>query len=207
MIRFSELRPSSMPSWVGLRSENAAHRIAVEWDQDDGTREGVFIPRRDTNSFFNKALGGRVFPGIFHKGSFVATESPREIELAIKRADGTKEAFFRGHASERLPKSSLFDSLEQAASFFSLGATGYSATRETGHYHGMELRSLNWRIEPMEVEEAYTSFFADRQRFPEGSVEIDCALLMRNVDHEWHSRPDLYYDATNKRLSILPARH
>lgn len=202
MIRFSELRPRLVPSWLGLRSENAAHRIAVEWDQEDGTKDGVFIPRRDTNSSFNKAFGGTVFPGIFHKGNFVANESAQEIEVTIRRVDGTDEARFRGKVGDRLPKTSLFETLDQAASFFSLGATGYSATREEGHYHGMELRSLNWRIEPMEVEEAHTSFFMDERRFPRGSVELDCALVMRNIDHEWHSRPDLYYDRSKKRLSL-----
>ena len=38
MIRFRELRPRKIPAWLGLGSENAAHRIAVEWDQDDGTK-------------------------------------------------------------------------------------------------------------------------------------------------------------------------
>jgi hypothetical protein len=32
LIRLGRLRPSRVPSAVGLRSENAAHRIAVEWD-------------------------------------------------------------------------------------------------------------------------------------------------------------------------------
>src|SRR5438445_303970 len=34
MIRFKELRPRFVPSWLGLGSENAAHRIAVQWKQD-----------------------------------------------------------------------------------------------------------------------------------------------------------------------------
>ena len=29
-------------------------------------------------------------------------------------------------------------------------------------------------------------------RFPTGSVEFDCALVMRNLGHEWHSAEDLY---------------
>ena len=70
MIRFSGLRPRFAPRWLGLGSENAAHRIAVEWEQDGKFCEGVFIPRRDTNSYFNKAFGGRVFPGIFQKRKF-----------------------------------------------------------------------------------------------------------------------------------------
>ena len=67
MIRFKGLRPQGMPSWMGFNSENAAHRIAVAWDQDGQEMEGVYIPRRDTNSWFNKTLGGRVFPGIFNR--------------------------------------------------------------------------------------------------------------------------------------------
>jgi hypothetical protein len=54
MIRFKQLRPRLIPAWLGLGSENAAHRIAVQWEQDGELREGVFIPRRDTNSWFNE---------------------------------------------------------------------------------------------------------------------------------------------------------
>jgi len=50
MIRFKALRPRFSPAILGLGSENAAHRFAVEWDQDGKQCEGVFIPRRDTNS-------------------------------------------------------------------------------------------------------------------------------------------------------------
>ena len=64
----------------------------------------------------------------------------------------------------------------------------------------MELRSLDWSIEPMTVGDAHTSFFSDPTRFPEGTVELDCALVMRHIAHEWHSRPDLYYDPAKKRL-------
>jgi len=188
MIRFRELRPRKIPAWLGLGSENAAHRIAVEWDQDDGLKEGVFIPRRDTNPIFNK-------------GSFVADESADELSVTIRRADGSEETHFKGRVGQALPDSSLFDDVQQAASFFSLGATGYSATYESGHYHGMELRSLDWSIQAMEVEDAHTSFFSDRTRFPEGTIELDCALVMRGIDHEWHSRPDLYYDPEKRRLS------
>ncbi|MEA2492488.1 MAG: hypothetical protein QOJ29_399 [Thermoleophilaceae bacterium] len=38
---------------LGLRSENASHRIAVEWDTAVGIRTGVYIPRRDTGSGLN----------------------------------------------------------------------------------------------------------------------------------------------------------
>src|SRR5438105_3781853 len=59
LIRLRDIRPRSVPPFLGLSSENAAHRVAVEWDQDGDTREGVFIPRRDTSSRLNTLAGGR----------------------------------------------------------------------------------------------------------------------------------------------------
>jgi hypothetical protein len=204
MIRFKQLRPRFMPAWLGLGSENAAHRIAVQWKQDGELREGVFIPRRDTNSWFNKTLGGRVFPGIFQRSRFEARESDSAVSLRIVRVDGGTEIAFAGHVAGQLQATSIFPSLEAAAGFFSLGATGYSATHAEGHYHGMELHSLNWAVSPLAIDEAKSCFFDDPQRFPPGSAELDCALLMRGIEHEWHSRPDLYLSST---ASYLTTQH
>ena len=59
----------------------------------------------------------------------------------------------------------------------------------------------------MEVDDAHTSFFSARTRFLDGSVELDCALVMRGIEHEWHSRPDLYYDPQKERLFYAPPNH
>src|SRR5258708_1017358 len=64
LIRLREVRPRGFPSWMGLASENAAHRIAVEWDDGDQLRHGVYVVRRDTNSRLNALAGGRIFPGV-----------------------------------------------------------------------------------------------------------------------------------------------
>ena len=42
LIRLKEIRPRSLPRIVGLSSENAAHRIAVQWDDNDSCRSSVF---------------------------------------------------------------------------------------------------------------------------------------------------------------------
>ena len=46
-------------------------------------------------------------------------------------------------------------------------------------------------VESLAVDRIESSFFEDSKLFPAGSVEFDCALLMRNIDHEWHGRPTL----------------
>lgn len=191
MIRFDQLRPRFTPGWLGMRSENAAHRVAVEWEEGGEHREGVFIPQRNTASRFNKALGGRVFPGVFAMSRFDVQEDNSSISIRIVDESGVEQVRFAGEISEEHTSSSVFGTLEDAANFFSLGATGYSIGRDGRSFEGMELRSLSWRISPMRMRHAYSHWFASPQRFPVGSVEFDCALLMRNIPHEWHSRPKI----------------
>lgn len=83
----------------------------------------------------------------------------------------------------------------------SWGATGYSATRVEGHFPGMELHSLDWTVAPLDIESAESSFFDDLERFPAGSIEADCALIMRGIRHEWRSRPDLFLSAEGSKLT------
>jgi hypothetical protein len=58
LIRLEEIRPKRFPRLIGLSSENAAHRVAVEWEDASGPHEGVYIPRRDTGSLLH-AFSGR----------------------------------------------------------------------------------------------------------------------------------------------------
>jgi hypothetical protein len=187
MIRFEGLRPRGMPAALGLTSENAAHRIAVTW----GDQVGVFIPRRDTGSSINHRLGGRVFPGIFNRRWFETRETPAAVAVRVLRSDGQEEIAFQGHLVQDLAAGSSFGSLTEAASFLASGARGYSASWAPGRYQGMELRCGDWTVQPLDVERAYVRWFEDCGRFPPGSVELDSALLMRGVAHEWRSQADL----------------
>ncbi len=96
-----------------------------------------------------------------------------------------------GIVGKELPTSSVFQSLTEASQFFAEGSLGYSVTRDAGRYDGLELRCSTWQVEPLEIERIESTFFDDRSKFPESSLGFDCALLMRNIDHEWHGRGDL----------------
>jgi hypothetical protein len=98
----------------------------------------------------------------------------------------------RGTCGGALRRESCFSSLAEASAFFEPGSVGYSVTGDTRRLDGIELRTHGWSVEPLEVEEVHSSYFSDEARFPRGSVEFDCALVMRNLRHEWHSAEDLY---------------
>jgi hypothetical protein len=46
-------------------------------------------------------------------------------------------------------------------------------------------------MEALAVENACSSFFEDASRFPAGTVEFDCALLMRGIEHEWRNAREM----------------
>jgi hypothetical protein len=192
LIRLEHIRPRLMPEIVGLNSENAAHRVAVLWDEDGVEREGVFISRRDTSSQLNHLLGGRIFPGEHHQASFNVADSASEIRFAMKSADREVSVEIEGNIVKDLPSSSMFSSLPEASSFFEGGSLGYSVTREPDRLDGLKLETKEWRVEPLQVTRVYSSYFSDQEKFPPGTIEFDHALIMRNVAHEWHSADDLY---------------
>ena len=185
LIRLKGIGPRWLPGFAGIGSENAAHRIAVEWDDHGRARSGVYIPRRDSSSILNRLAGGRLFPGVHHHSRFDVAETGSHYYIEMSNSDGTRVAV-DGEVASELPRDSIFSSLAEASDFFARGSLGYSATNSAGVYDGLELRTQEWHVQPLEIRRAESTFFANPELFPPGAVEFDCALLMRRVAHEWH---------------------
>ncbi len=191
LIRLKHIRPRLFPTLVGISSENAAHRIAVEWDADGITQNGVYIPRRDTSSCLNAFAGGRLFPGLHNRARFDVRETENEYHIAMDSIDGSVHVAVDGRTTDELPVDSVFATVTECSQFFEAGSLGYSPANSTAQFDGLELRTVSWRVQPLGVTHVQSSFFDDRDAFPEGSVTFDNALLMRGIDHEWHSRESL----------------
>ena len=191
LIRLKNIRPRFVPSFLGISSENAAHRIAVEWDQGGESKEGVFIPRRDTSSRLNTLVGGRLFPGVHNHAAFQVREQDDQYRIELNSDDRRTHLLVEGHVAQELPPNSVFKSLKEASDFFERGSLGYSVTAKPGQFDGLELHSFNWRVQPLAVDKVESSFFEDHESFPPGSVEFDCALLMQGIEHEWHGKGQL----------------
>lgn len=191
LIRLGSLRPMGVPKWAGMRSENAAHRVAVEWDTPGGVRSGVYIPRRDSDALANTMLGGRLYPGVHHRARFSVQESPDQVSVAYSSNDGTTEVSVRVQVCDTLEGSRLFADLDTASRFFQQGSVGFSATRDGCRLDGMALETAAWSIEPGAVLSAQSSLFDDTAAFPPGTAALDCALVMRGVPVSWLALPSL----------------
>ena len=152
----------------------------------------MYIPRRDTGSLVSHLLGGRLFPGEHQRATFRVVEGDGHISLHMRSADASVEVDVAGRETTALTDRSVFKTVGAASAFFESGSIGYSVTAASNRLDGVTLRTESWRVMPLAIERARSSYFADPDRFPAGSVAFDCALIMRDTAHEWEAAADLY---------------
>lgn len=182
LIRLKEIRPKGLPKQIGISSENGAHRIAVEWEENGALKEGVFIPRRDTSSKLNALAGGTLFPGIHHLAKFTINENNETYEVSFVSEDKTFLSI-KAKETKKWNTESVFKDLNGVSNFFKNGSIGYSPDKND--FDGLELKTENWKVSLLDVESVKSSFFEDEKIFPKGTVKFDNALLMKNIEHEW----------------------
>ena len=187
LIRLKNIRPKGLPTFLGISSENAAHRIAVEWNAGTETRSGVYITRRDTSSVLNTLAGGRIFPGVHHRARFDVLESNDKYRVVMDSFDASAHVSVDSRTTDQWPSDSVFANVTECSKFFESGSVGYSPANSANDFDGLELRTDDWQVQPLSIKKVRSSFFNDHDLFPKGSVEFDNALLMRGVPHEWHS--------------------
>jgi len=185
LIRLKNIKPKGLPAFVGINSENGAHRIAVEWDENGETKTGVYIPRRDTSLRFNTLVGGRLFPGKHYYAKFNVKEGNGNYHINFKSSDNT-ETLIDAVESKIFNDNSIFETLHNASNFFKSGELGYSPNKDK--FDGLKLNTYNWEVQPLAVIDIKSSFFENEAVFPKGSVKFDNALLLTNIEHEWKSK-------------------
>jgi hypothetical protein len=180
-VSLSEIRPKGLPAIVGTKSHNAAHRVAVS----SPAGEGVYVIRRDTSSPLNALLGGRFFPGVHGKADFNISSNNDIYNVIINSNDGKPFIKISGIISDSLPAGSVFKSTDDASEFFRGGNIGWSLNLNGDGYETVELKTMEWKIQPLETSEVYSDYFMNNQSFPAGSVEFDSAMIMRGLEHSW----------------------
>jgi hypothetical protein len=179
LLRLGALRPAWFAPTLGWGAENAAHRIAVEWDDAAGTHSGVYIPERHSASWLPVAVGGRLFPGVHKHATFTGTESAKRVAVTMTTADTRVRA--EVEISDRWT-SSLFGTVADASAFFQNGSVGWSPSHDGRSLEGLRLTTTQWRVEAGQALAVESSFF---DALPAGSATLDSVLVMRNVPITW----------------------
>jgi hypothetical protein len=189
LIRLEHLRPTWIPERFGLNSENAAHRIAVEWIREGRTHQGVFVSRRHTDSPLNDWAGGRIFPGVHHRAKFECDQSGDRLRVALtsKGVGGPERIEVSARFSGAIPSSSVFANRAEASEFFRNGCAGWSIGPDGITLEGARLEASDWELQPLTVEHVHSSLLEEWFGTVGGGLEFDSAFLMQEVPHRWLS--------------------
>jgi hypothetical protein len=193
LIRLEQIHPKSIPISLGISSENAAHRIAVQWNNENGMLcDGVYIFRRDTNSHLNYLLGGRLFPGEHHKAKFIVEDNIDQIQFSLLSSDPKVNIQFEARYSNNLPEHSIFKSIEEISGFFKSGSEGYSPLKGKKCFQGMCLIPHEWNMTPLECSNLEISYFRKTLGISDADIQFDSMVIMRDIPHEWQTLKTMY---------------
>jgi hypothetical protein len=179
MIGLQSVRPGWLRPRVGFRTENGAHRIAVEWDENGKTRNGVYIVERHSSSLVPVLAGGRLFPGVQKRARFELDETQSRFRVSMA-APGTSVSVDVQLGGPWM--STLFPNVEAASAFHEQGAVGWSPRRDGRGVEPLELTSKEWAVEPGQVINLKSSFF---DALPEGAAILDSVVVMRDIPFFW----------------------
>lgn len=175
VLGLESIRPSWFRRRWGLRSENAAHRMAVEWDGPDGVERGVFIFERHSSAWHPVLFGGRLFPGVHQRARFRTREVGERYALTME-AGGHSLAADVEVAGEW--SSSLFGSVDEASDFYRSARVGWSMARDGRSVEPVALASEEWKVEGARLHSLRSSFF---DALPTGAAVFDSVVVMRDL--------------------------
>jgi hypothetical protein len=173
-----------------LTAENVAHRFAVEWDDDEGTHTGVYVPRRDTGSRLASLAGGRLFPGEYRLARFDVKDAGSRIGIDVVSRDSAIQLSVSAHRADLLG-GALFGCLNEAVDFFRQGSRSYSPGSVPGVLDGVGLDCPLWKAQAVSVDKMTSSLFDDTSVFPAGTCMLDSGLVMRGLRARWFSQGQL----------------
>ena len=184
VIRLEKLRPRNLRWFPPMSFTSLAHRVAVRWRVQDGVRTGVYIWRRMTDSRLVALAGGRLFPGEQSSARIRMRVDERSVRVAAVSSRTT----ILNALCERRPNcdgGSLFHDHAERERFFAAGGLGVSPNRGGDGYDGVRLEVERWNSCLVESVNIRSEFFDDTNRFPQGSIAFDHALIMEDLDHTW----------------------
>ena len=190
LARLGRLRPVGLPAVGGLTRESATHGVAVEWESARALHTGVYILHRDrgvptgdspaasTSATAVTGLGRR----LHRPAQFTVDERTDGLRVAYTSRDRAVQLEIDVSLATSLMGSALFPDVPTAARFFELDGSSDGWRPDV---RGLRLTAEDRCLGAAHITTARSSILADASRFPHGSVQLDSALLCRDVAVSW----------------------
>lgn len=187
LLRLKNIGLKHAPRLLRINSENAAHRFLVKHKDSAKNPCGVYIPRRDTDSFLNVMVAGKLFSWPHYSARFNVKELNGVYAVSMESKDGYSSLHVEAELSGTFPSDSMFTSIDHASTCFRDCSVGISPSSDGKRSKVIKLKTATWSVKPLHIRVLRSSFFEDNSIFPDGTICFDNALLMEGIEHEWIS--------------------
>lgn len=187
IIRLKDVGIYGSPSCFRMTSENTAHRFLVTFIKDGEKMNGVYIPRRDTDSTLNVMLAGKIFSWPHYPATYEVVETIGRYSIKMKGKEKKTLLDIETHTVNKFPSGSMFDNIQHASDCFKSCSIGISPSTTADNFKVIELRTKRWAVKPLHVKKLTSTYFEDESLFPKSAIQFDNALLMTEIQHEWCS--------------------
>lgn len=184
VLRLARLRPKLLPIPIGLGSELAWHRLAVEWEENGRTLVGQYLLRSETDARLAPLPGSKLVPPPIDRTRIEVRSEEAGLVARVVSAGGLADVDLVARPTQSWTNSQLFKSATAAHAALASGHVIWTSP-EDGGLEGVELHSTGGKLEALELLRLESAWFDDSTRFQAGTVALDCAVLVRDADHEW----------------------
>ena len=176
------MRPWFVPLPVGVSYWHAGYRIYVRIQPEEGEPvEGLYFLRSDCSSPLMSFAGNLLTDFNFHAAGIHLMASSSGITLRIESPDGSAQARVGIHPPDVLSAGSVFDTLQEAASFLKYKPYRISINKDaTANVVRIVRQEDAWRSHLLRVEEAQWAFFEGRSVTPEICYQVD------PISYQWN---------------------
>ncbi|HTN79565.1 MAG TPA: hypothetical protein VMK16_07820 [Acidimicrobiales bacterium] len=174
------LRPRGLPAAAGFTSQNAAHRIAVEWDQHGRKAAGTFVLSRHTSARRIAVAGDRLFPGLRMRADFDVDDRGPNVSVGFRGSDGSA-VDAEVVVDDDVGRSELFSAPQEGWRLAVRGAMTASLRRKAGELDWIDEHARGGRVRAASIERVTSSLFSAALGTP------DSAIVARDVMIEWQA--------------------
>ena len=149
ILRLARMRPRMLPIPLGLASELAWHRIAVEWEEEGRPMHGHYLLRSETDSRLAPFPGARLVPSPDDCTRIEVRSSDAALTARVESGDGTTDLDLAASLGS-WRSDALFKSANAARASIASGHVVWDGD-EQGELEGVELRSTGGTAQGLEV--------------------------------------------------------
>lgn len=188
MVETEDLRPRSLPRWLGRNFFLSGYRIFVRIRRPGrGPLRGLLILRSDTDRAFMATLGN-VFTHYGYRLARVEVDA-RPQQLAIRVHSRDHEADLDvvaqlSHTPAALPAASPFESLEAARNFAGPLPFTFSYDAHVNKIVVVKGVRKHWEPQPVQVQ-VNAATFLEHPRFAAGEARLANAFYLQEVPYAW----------------------